>query len=34
VFQMNNDGQQGRKTFYYGWANLAIAALAMVGTLP
>jgi MFS family permease len=31
---MNNDGQQGRKTFYYGWANLAIAALAMVGTLP
>src|SRR5712691_9947861 len=24
----------GRKTFYYGWANLAIAALAMVGTLP
>src|ERR1700692_187851 len=23
-----------RKTFYYGWANLAIAALAMVGTLP
>jgi MFS family permease len=31
---MNNDGQQCRKTFYYGWANLAIAALAMVGTLP
>ena len=24
----------GRKTFYYGWANLAIAALAMVGTFP
>src|SRR6266481_4171399 len=24
----------GRKTFYYGWTNLAIAALAMVGTLP
>src|ERR1700694_1446796 len=24
----------GRKTFYYGWANLGIAALAMVGTLP
>jgi MFS family permease len=23
-----------RKTFYYGWANLAVAALAMVGTLP
>ncbi|HEV8146885.1 MAG TPA: MFS transporter [Bryobacteraceae bacterium] len=23
-----------RKTFYYGWANLGIAALAMVGTLP
>jgi MFS family permease len=23
-----------RKTFYYGWLNLAIAALAMVGTLP
>src|ERR1700738_4054821 len=23
-----------RKSFYYGWANLAIAALAMVGTLP
>jgi MFS family permease len=23
-----------RKTFYYGWINLAIAALAMVGTLP
>jgi len=39
---MNIDGPQarfsnpatGRKTFYYGWANLAIAALAMVGTLP
>ncbi len=31
---MNNDWQQGRKTFYYGWANLTIAALAMVGTLP
>ena len=24
----------GRKSVYYGWANLAIAALAMVGTLP
>lgn len=24
----------GRKSFYYGWANLGIAALAMVGTLP
>src|SRR3984893_15359409 len=24
----------GRKTFYYGWANLAIAAFGMVGTLP
>jgi MFS family permease len=23
-----------RKTFYYGWANLGVAALAMVGTLP
>ena len=23
-----------RKTFYYGWANLAVAALAMVATLP
>ena len=23
-----------RKTFYYGWANLTVAALAMVGTLP
>src|SRR5205807_3464673 len=23
-----------RKIFYYGWANLGIAALAMVGTLP
>lgn len=22
------------KTFYYGWANLGVAALAMVGTLP
>src|SRR6266851_3135423 len=39
---MDHDGPQarfsnpatGRKTFYYGWANLAIAALAMVGTLP
>ena len=39
---MDSDGPQarfsnpatGRKTFYYGWANLAIAALAMVGTLP
>src|ERR1700686_2046018 len=24
----------GRKSIYYGWAILAIAALAMVGTLP
>src|SRR5437867_2884382 len=39
---MDSDGPQarfsnpatGRKTFYYGWANLAVAALAMVGTLP
>jgi MFS family permease len=39
---MNGGGQQarfsnpgtGRRTFYYGWVNLAIAALAMVGTLP
>jgi MFS family permease len=38
---MNNDGPvrcsspgTGRKTFYYGWVNLAVAALAMVGTLP
>ncbi len=39
---MNSDAREapfsnpgaGRKTFYYGWANLAIAALAMVGTLP
>ena len=39
---MDSDGPQarfsnpatGRKTFYHGWANLAIAALAMVGTLP
>src|SRR6266851_8255616 len=23
-----------RETFYYGWTNLVIAALAMVGTLP
>lgn len=23
-----------RKTFYYGWVNLGVAALAMVGTLP
>jgi MFS family permease len=23
-----------RKAFYYGWANLGVAALAMVGTLP
>jgi MFS family permease len=23
-----------RKAFYYGWVNLAVAALAMVGTLP
>src|ERR1700730_16051001 len=23
-----------RKTLYYGWVNLAVAALAMVGTLP
>src|ERR1700720_54165 len=23
-----------KKTFYYGWANLAVAALAMVATLP
>jgi MFS family permease len=23
-----------RKTFHYGWANLGVAALAMVGTLP
>lgn len=25
---------QARKTIYYGWANLAVAALAMVATLP
>src|ERR1700731_4403610 len=39
---MNIEGRQarfsnsgtGHKTFYYGWANLVIAALAMVGTLP
>src|SRR5438093_2031250 len=39
---MDSDGPQarfsnpatGRKTFYYGWANLSVAALAMVGTLP
>src|SRR6266852_1522168 len=31
---MNNDGQQTRKTFYYAWVNLAIAAMAMVATLP
>src|SRR5947208_6487370 len=39
---MDSDGPQarfsnpvtGRKTFYYGWANLAIAGLSMVGTLP
>jgi MFS family permease len=38
---MNGDGparlsnpETGRKTFYYGWANLVVAALAMVGTLP
>src|ERR1700680_2288869 len=39
---MNGDARQarfsnpatGRKTFYYGWTNMAIAALAMVGTLP
>jgi MFS family permease len=24
----------GRKSFYYGWANLGVAALAMVATLP
>lgn len=33
----NTDFQRceaGKKTFYYGWANLGIAALAMVGTLP
>ena len=24
----------GRASFYYGWANLAVAALAMVATLP
>src|SRR5437867_12407350 len=24
----------GRRAFYYGWANLVIAALAMVATLP
>jgi hypothetical protein len=23
-----------RSTFYYGWINLIVAALAMVGTLP
>jgi MFS family permease len=42
MLQMNGDQRQvrfsnppaARKTFYYGWANLAIAALAMVGTLP
>lgn len=28
------NGTTRHKTFYYGWANLAIAALAMVGTLP
>jgi len=28
------NGPARHKTFYYGWANLAIAALAMVGTLP
>jgi MFS family permease len=28
------NGAARHKTFYYGWANLAIAALAMVGTLP
>src|SRR5262245_35995541 len=27
-------GQISRKSVYYGWANLAVAALAMVGTLP
>ena len=39
--QMNSDEPvhcsnpgTGRKTFYYGWVNLALAALAMVGTLP
>src|SRR5205807_6069097 len=26
--------QSPRKSIYYGWANLVIAALAMVGTLP
>src|SRR5271168_3805138 len=26
--------QTARKTIYYGWANLAMAALAMVATLP
>lgn len=42
MFQIDSDGRQarfsnprtGRKTLYYGWVNLAIAALAMVGTLP
>jgi MFS family permease len=29
-----NAPQPTRHSFYYGWANLAVAALAMVGTLP
>jgi MFS family permease len=35
---MNNvrfaNPKTGRNNFYYGWVNLALAALAMVGTLP
>ena len=29
-----SDARPGRGSFYYGWANVAVAALGMVGTLP
>jgi len=28
------NARPARRVFYYGWANVAIAAIAMVGTLP
>jgi MFS family permease len=34
VSQTVPDTQPAGRTFYYGWANVGVAALAMVGTLP
>ena len=33
-FRLFYNSNPHEKTFYYGWANLAVAALAMVATLP